>query len=37
MDGCLVSVLCCQVKVCALGYQLVQRSPNDCVSSLSVT
>jgi hypothetical protein len=34
--GCLslLSVLCCQVEVCATGRSLVQRSPADCVVSL---
>ena len=37
---CLVSVVCCQVEVSAVGWSLVQRSPTDCVYvcvSLSVT
>ena len=27
---CLVSVVCCQVKVCTWGWSLVQRRPTDC-------
>ena len=36
--GCLsvVSVVCCRVDVCALGWSLVQRSRTDCGASLSV-
>ena len=29
-DVCLVSVVCCEVEVSALGRSLVQRSPTDC-------
>jgi len=31
--GCLslLSVVCCQVKVCATGWSLVQRGPTECV------
>jgi hypothetical protein len=25
-----VSVVCCQVEVCATGWSLVQRSPTEC-------
>jgi hypothetical protein len=37
-DGCLsvVSVVCCQVEVCATGRSLVQRSLTDCGVSLRV-
>ena len=31
-----VSVVCCQVEVCASGRSLVQRSPTECGVSLSV-
>jgi len=31
-----VSVVCCQVEVCATSWSLVQRSPIDCVASLCV-
>jgi hypothetical protein len=31
-----VSVVCCQVEVSAMGWSLVQRSPTDCVVSLCV-
>jgi len=31
-----VSVVCCQVEVCATGWSLVQRSPTDCDVSLCV-
>ena len=31
-----VSVVCCQVKVSATGWSLVQRSPTDCAASLCV-
>jgi len=36
--GCLsvVSVVCCQVKVSATSWSLVQRSPTDCGASLCV-
>ena len=36
--GCLsvVSVVCCQVEVSAMGRSLVQRSPTDCDVSLCV-
>ena len=30
MDVCLLSVVCCQVEVSALGWPLVQRSPTEC-------
>jgi hypothetical protein len=33
-----VSVVCCQVEVCATSWSLVQRSPTDCgVSQMCVT
>jgi len=31
-----VSVVCCQVEVCATSGSLVQRSPTDCGASLCV-
>jgi hypothetical protein len=31
-----VSVVCCQVEVCATGWSLVQGSPTDCGVSKSV-
>jgi hypothetical protein len=31
-----VSVVCCQLEVCASGWSLVQRSPTDCSASNSV-
>jgi hypothetical protein len=36
--GCLsvVSIMCCQVDVCATGWSLVQRSPTECGVSKSV-
>jgi hypothetical protein len=36
--GCLsvVSVVCCQVEVCATRLSLVQRIPTDCGASLCV-
>jgi len=36
--GCLsvVSVVCCQVEVCATSLSLVQRIPTDCGASLCV-
>jgi len=30
MDVCLLSVVCCQIEVCASGCPLVQRSPTEC-------
>ena len=36
MDVCLLSVVCCQVEVSALGSSPVQRSPTECVVCLSV-
>ena len=31
-----VSVVCCQVEVCATSWSLVQRSPTDCAASFCV-
>jgi hypothetical protein len=38
MDVCLLSVACCPVEVCAMGWSLVQRSPTECgVSECVIT
>jgi hypothetical protein len=37
MDVSLVNGVCCQAEVSATGRSLVQRSPTECVLSLSVS
>jgi len=38
MDVSLLSVVCCQVEVSAMGWSLIQRSPSECgVSKAGIT
>jgi len=38
MNVCLVSDVCCQAEVSAMGWSLVQKSPTECcVSKLGIT